>query len=365
MRYCTKCVMPDTRPFIQFDKDGVCYPCHAAEQKNKTDWKQRREELETLADKYRGWNGDYYDCIIAASGGKDSWYQTYIMKEVLNMNPLLVSVDNYSWTDTGRKNWQNLKETFGVDAIVCQPNPQLQRSIDKQSFLKYGWMNWVFDKAIYAFPAQMSVKLGIPLLVYGEDTNYLYGGPHPDETPDAKKQFTNDVAKPIPYDEWGFPVKQFNTIIESDLRWCHPIFLSYYLKWDSDEHAEWAKTRGFQTLENEWTREGYIDQHTQIDTIGYLTKKWMMFPKFGHQRVTEVASMRVRSGRMTRNEAVKAVMSEDWKLDPIMLNDFVQYIGITRKQFWETVDRYANRDIVEKREGNWRLRKDIEKKLKS
>lgn len=363
-QYCTRCCMPDTRPYMQFDKDGVCYPCRAAEQKKKTDWRQRYQELKELADKYRDWNGDGYDCIIAASGGKDSWYQTHIMKEKLGMNPLLVNVDNYSWTETGKQNWANLKETFGVDAIVLQSNPVVSRSIDRQSFLKYGWMNWIFDKAIYAFPAQMSAKLSIPLLVYGEDTNYMYGGPHTEETPDAKKQFTNDVAKPIPYEEWGFPLKDFNPIIEPELRWVRPIFLSYYLRWDSDEHAEWAQTRGFQTLEKEWVRDGYIDQHTQIDTVGYLTKKWLMFPKFGHQRVTEVASMRVRSGRMTRDEAVDAVLSEDWKLDKRMMHDFIRHIGISEKVFWAKVDGFANRDIVEKRDGCWRLKPVVEQLLR-
>jgi N-acetyl sugar amidotransferase len=365
MKYCRRCVMSDKRPFMQFDEEGVCYPCRAAEQSKKTDWSLRWRELEVLADVYRGWNGDGYDCIIAASGGKDSWYQTYIMKEKLGMNPLLVSVDNYSWTETGKQNWANLKETFGVDAIVVQPNQNVQRGIDRQSFLKYGWTNWLFDKAIYAVPAQMSVKLGIPLLVYGEDTNYMYGGPHSKETPDAKKQFTNDVAKPVS-DDWGYPKSDLNTIVEPDLRWTHPIFLSYYVPWSAYEHVKWARSRGFKTLDDtgEWKREGYLTQYEQIDSVGYLTKKWLMFPKFGHQRVTESASIEVREGRMTREQAVDAVINEDWKWDHRMITDFIRYIGITADVFWDAVDGFANTDIVEKRGGDWRLKKEIENILK-
>lgn len=365
MRYCSRCVMPDTRPYIRFDNDGVCYPCRAAEQRMKTDWSLRWKELELLAEVHRGWNGDGYDCIIAASGGKDSWYQTYIMKEKLGMNPLLVSVDNYSWTETGKQNWARLKETFGVDALVMQPNQNIQRGIDRQSFLKYGWTNWLFDKAIYAFPAQISVKLGIPLLVYGEDTNYMYGGPYTEETPDATKQFTNDVAKPLLIEEWGYPANNFNVIKEPDLRWTHPIFLSYYTPWSAHEHVWWARTMGFKTLDDtkEWHRDGQFEQYSQIDSIGYMTKKWLMFPKFGHQRVTECVSIEIREGRMTRDEAVDVVLSEDWKWDPLMINDFIGYIGITPSVFWEKVDEFANRDIVEKRDGNWRLKKSVEESL--
>jgi hypothetical protein len=108
MKYCKKCVMPDTRPYLKFDNEGVCYPCRRFEHRKEVDWKKRWIELEKLADKYRGSNGDYYDCIITVSGGKDSHFQTYIFKEKLNMNPLLVSIDNNTWTQTGRLNWDNL-----------------------------------------------------------------------------------------------------------------------------------------------------------------------------------------------------------------------------------------------------------------
>ena len=62
--------MPDTRPGLKFDSNGVCYACIHFEQQKNTDWKKRWKELETLCNKYRGKNGDDYDCAIAVSGGK-------------------------------------------------------------------------------------------------------------------------------------------------------------------------------------------------------------------------------------------------------------------------------------------------------
>ena len=72
MKYCKKCLMPDTRPGIKFDDDGICYPCIHYEKSKTTNWEKRWKELESLCDKYRGSNGNGYDCIIAVSGGKDS-----------------------------------------------------------------------------------------------------------------------------------------------------------------------------------------------------------------------------------------------------------------------------------------------------
>ena len=67
--------MPDTRPGIKFDKEGICAPCFNYEKQHATDWKARKKELERICKKYRGKNGNGYDCAIAVSGGKDSHFQ--------------------------------------------------------------------------------------------------------------------------------------------------------------------------------------------------------------------------------------------------------------------------------------------------
>jgi len=67
---------------------------------------------------------------------------------------------------------------------------------------------------------------------------------------------------------------------------------------------------------------------------------------------------------MTREEAVKYVLENEHKLDRKMLTDFINYIDYTEEDFWKVVDRFANRDIVEKRNGEWRLRKNVENALR-
>lgn len=358
--------MPDTRPGMKFGEDGVCYPCRNYERRKTVDWAARWKELEALADKYRGSNGNYYDCIITVSGGKDSYYQTHVFKEKLNMNPLLVSVDNFSWTNTGRHNWGNMLKTFGVDAHVMSLNPQICKKMFRKALEKLGSPTWYFDKAIYAYPLQIAIKLGIPLIVYGENTNYEYGGPLTKESYSAIEQINNDVVKPVNWDIFvddEIKMKDLNPSVypsaeEIKKAKLEPVFLSYFVPWDGYQNHIFAKTRGFKTLEDtgEWKREGYIENYDQIDTVGYLTHTWFKFPKFGHQRVTEVASLWIRSGRMTRDEAVKLVNEEDYKLDREMLRDFLDFIEYKDEDFWKVVDRFANTAIVEKRGGLWRLK---------
>ena len=72
MRYCKKCTMPDTRPGITFDAEGVCSACRHYESRKNVDWDARFKEFEAYCDKYRGMNGPGgYDCAVAVSGGKE------------------------------------------------------------------------------------------------------------------------------------------------------------------------------------------------------------------------------------------------------------------------------------------------------
>jgi len=73
--------MPDSRPEQVFDEEGVCDACRSAYRKHhEIDWAIRRKEFEGILDKYRNKNGDWWDCVIPVSGGKDSCFQAYGMK---------------------------------------------------------------------------------------------------------------------------------------------------------------------------------------------------------------------------------------------------------------------------------------------
>jgi len=364
MRYCKKCVMPDTRPGIKFDEKGVCYPCRNWERRKQIDWGERWKELEKLADKYRGSNGDYYDCIITVSGGKDSHFQTYVFKEKLKMNPLLVSVDNFSWTETGRHNMRNLNERFGCDVHVLSLNRKVSKKMFRKAFEKELIPSWYWDKAVYAYPLRVAIAFGIPLIVYGENVNYEYGGAQTEETYSAIDQINNDVVKPIDWDyllDEDIKMKDLNPAIypsseEIKKAKLEPIYLSYFVPWDGYKNFELSTKYGFKSLDDEWKRVGFIENYDQIDTVGYLVHAWFKFIKYGHARVTDVASQWIRAGRMTREEAVKLVNEEDYKLDRRMLADFLDFLDITEEYFWKVVDKFANREILKKRDGVWRLK---------
>lgn len=115
--------------------------------------------------------------MVAVSGGKDSHFQVYMMKEVLHMNPLLVSVeDNLPMTKAGIHNLKNISEAFGCDIISMKPNIRAQKIIMKKTFERYGKPTYFIDRYIYTYPLHMALKFNTPLLVYGENVSYEYGG---------------------------------------------------------------------------------------------------------------------------------------------------------------------------------------------
>lgn len=362
MKYCTKCLMPDTRPGITFE-NGVCAGCIAHEKQAHTDWDLRRQELEELCDKYRGCNGNGYDCAIAVSGGKDSHFQVYVMKELMGMNPVLLAVGNVDWTETGRKNAFNIQDAFNCDMITLNPNPHVTKIMAKKAFEELGSPTWYADALIYAYPYRIAMQLGLKLLVYGENVNYTYGGKYKEETPSAMMQPLNDVVKPIDFNVWlddgQLTSKDLESAVQPTFKECKefgldPVYMSYYMPWDSDHNYQVAKRYGFRHLGHEYVREGTIEQYNQIDSLGYLLNQYLKYPKFGHASATEMASRWIRSGMKSREEMIPLVKEHDKKLDQGIIENFCTFTHMPQREFWSTLDKWYNEELfVRGRDGIW------------
>ncbi len=346
--------MPDTRPGLRFEND-ICVACLNYEKQSSTNWSERKNELKKLCDKYRGCNGDGYDCAIAISGGKDSHFQVYYIKEVMKMNPLLLSVGNIDWTETGRKNFENISEVFGCDVITFNPNRKVAKILFKKAFEEIGSPTWYLDALIYAFPYNMTSKFGIKLLIYGEDVNYTYGGKYDEEKASAKLQSLNDVVKPV-WEKWledsqltekDLHSTQMLTTKQIEKEGIEPIYLSYFVPWDTHHNFEVAKRWGFKQLVHEYQREGTIEEYNQIDSIGYLLNQYMKYPKFAHSSATEIASRWIRSGLKTRDEMIPVVEEYDKKLDQGIIEKFCTFTGMTTQEFWKIMDKWYNLELFE------------------
>lgn len=368
MKFCKKCVMPDTRPGISFNEEGICSGCQAFANRTNIDWNARWKEFERLCDKYRGMNGDSYDCAIAVSGGKDSHYQVHLMKNVMRMNPILFSVeDNFPMTEAGKHNIKNLSEEFGCNIISLKPDIRTQKALMRYMFEKYGKPTWFVDRLIYTYPLYMAAKFNTPLLVYGENVSYEYGGVDCVETYSAREQINNGVASGIDEAEiinnTGVSAKDLalTRAPEQDvIDRLDPIYISYFQPWNSVANYEFAKRHGFHDLTHEWRRTHHAEDFDQVDSRAYLVHPWLKYPKFGHAFATDYASRFVRYGTITRDEAVELVKKHDANIDPLAVRDFCEFCGYTESQFWAIVDKLYNTELFDKTEyGGWQLKHPV------
>lgn len=332
------------------------------------DWDSRWKEFEEICDKYRGMNGNGYDCAIAVSGGKDSHWQVHLMKNVMHMNPILFSVeDNFPMTDAGRHNIKNLSEEFSCNIISIKPDRNVQKKLTRYMFENYGKPTWYIDRLIYTYPMHMALKFHTPLLVYGENVSYEYGGNASEDTYSAKGQLLNGVASDISDAELiecaGVLANDLSLTkapVEKDINALDPIYISYFTQWNSLANYEFAKKHGFHDLTHEWKRTHHIEDFDQVDSRGYIVHSWMKYPKFGHQFATDYASRFIRYGVLRREEAVELVRARDHALDPLSVRDFCEFCGYTETEFWRIVDRFYNQDLFKKDVyGNWELKHPV------
>lgn len=303
---------------------------------------------------------------MAVSSGKDSYFQVSMMKEKLGMNPILFSVeDNFTQTNAGKKNLSNLSAEFGCHIISLKPDIKTQKAVMRKTFEKYGKPTWFIDRLIYAFPFAMALKFNTPLLVYGENVSYEYGGVDDDETPCAKNIFLNGVASDLDINELidetaGLDEQNLQLFFKptkEDLDRLEPIYLSYFVKWNSYANYLFAKSRGFTDLQGEWDRSHCAENFDQIDSVGYILQAWLKYPKYAHAMASDYASRLVRYGLLSRDEAVQIVRQRDAKLDNKVVEDFCAFAGYTKSEFWRIIQRHYNTELFYKNElGEYKIK---------
>lgn len=330
--------MPDTRPGSRF-VDGVCGACRNFKARQYIDWADRGRELDEILDQFRG--GKPYDCIVPVSGGKDSHR---LVKEMVDrgMRPLLVTVtDSFTHTTAGTYNLRNLITTYNLNHWQYTISHDLFVRATRHAFETTGEALKFVEYAIYTIPYMLAQQLGIGLVVFGENSAYEYGSTD-DNTYVANPDLNAMVRKiESEYEFWsegGITPEEVDTIKPHVADYPLVMYMSYFIPWSSIDNYEIAKKLGFKDLTGEWHRLGTIENFEQIDSQAYMVHLWLKYPKFGFQRVADIASRRVREGRLDIEEADHLIAEKDPELDPIALADFCNTCGYTQDEFWEIVN---------------------------
>lgn len=355
MKYCKKCLFPDTKPELEFDENGVCSACRNAELKDEIDWDSRRKELEQIFEKYRSKDGSQYDCIIPVSGGKDSHFQAHIVKNEFGLRPLLVSFHPRDFTELGRKNIENLKN-LGFDCIEFTANPIIYKKLAKFGFTELGDSAWPEHIGIFTAPVQVAVAFKIPLLVWGENPQMEYGGSASISTSQYLDREWNekhggyflDKIKPQDMVKYGISLADLKPYLYPSDEEIHQIgvtgiFLGYYLKWDARKQLDIVKKLGFSTLET--PNEGTYTNYENLDTKYVALHDYFKFLKFGFGRATDHASIDIRNKRLTRDEGLKNVKHYEGKIPTKYMEEFLDEFEISEEEFLKICDKFTNKSL--------------------
>ncbi len=364
MRYCKRCLYPDTKPGLGF-QDGVCDACRNVGFKDKIDWDKRKKELKETLEKYRSKDGSRYDCIIPVSGGKDSHYQTYVIKEEFGLNPLLVNFHPHDFTETGRKNLENLKK-LGVDCIEFSANPVIYNKISRFGLLELGDFEWPEHIGIFTIPVQVAVAYKIPLLVWGENSQMEYGGADADrvfldkEWNEKHGGYFRDKVKPEDMTKYGIDKRDLKPYLyPSDEEIAKigvtGIFLGHFIKWDIFKQLEFVEKLGFSRFPEH--REGTYDNWENLDTEYTVFHDYFKFLKYGFGRATDHTSIEIRYGRMTRQEGLKLVKQYEGKIPRKRLKEFLQDAELTWDEFLKVCEKFTNKSLF-KTDSNGNLIRD-------
>ena len=166
MKFCNKCVIPETAETNTFDDVGTCSVCSQIEVKSKINWEDRIKDLDTLIDQYKGKSD--YDCIVPFSGGKDSAFALWYLVKQKKLRPLVVRFDHNFLRKTIIDNTEKTLNKLGVDFINFKPNFEIVKKMMFESLFRRGDFCWHCHVGISAYPINTAIKRNIPLLFYGE-----------------------------------------------------------------------------------------------------------------------------------------------------------------------------------------------------
>ena len=354
MKYCNKCVMPDTKPELTFDNKGICNACKAHERKHSNiDWIQREKEFLQIVEDNR--KSDGYDILVPVSGGKDSTYQTIKALE-LGLKPLCVCFEPTIATDIGKYNLDNL-QNLGVDLILVKKDPKVYKSMVLEGLKILGDNEWPDHVGIFTVPAHLAVKFNVPLLLWGENSQFEYGGPATSQ--DNKylnRRWLEEFGGLLSYrveDMIGV-----DGITKKDLYlYNYPsdeeiervgvtgVFLGYYFPWDTRRQTEKVLEYGFKVIDRHL--ETTYTNFENIDCHSMTVHDYLKFIKYGFGRATDHACLDVRNNDISRTEAVRLANRYDGRYPHQAINKFCQYSGLSQKEFDLIIHSFTNKKIFE------------------
>ena len=342
MRFCTKCVLPESHESIEFDENGVCNICNQAKIKHQDiNWDLRKQMLIDICDKYR--NKGRYDCIIPFSGGKDSTYQLWYVVTQLKMKPLVVRFNHWGYRPLVEENNNRTFKKLGVDVLEYRSNWKVVKQLMLASLKETGDFCWHCHTGVFAHTMQVAVMYKIPLVIWGESSSEYrsYHTAEEIEELDAKAfdqminlginadkmyELLNGQVDKRDLEQFQFPSEE-----ELSALGAKAIYLGNYIKWNTKKQVEMIKKElGWKGQDVEGIPPEF--DYEKIECRWQGIRDYCKYIKRGHGRTNHLACIDIRNGEMTRERGLELCEKYDGKR-PASLDQFLRLLNISEEEF--------------------------------
>lgn len=352
LKRCSRCVLPETMPFISFNEKGICNYCTNYSLRNHP---KPKEELFDLVHSYRRKSGP--DCIVPFSGGRDSCYGLHLIVNELKMKPITYTYDWGMVTDLGRRNISRMCAELGVENIIVAADISKKRrniAMNLKAWLKYPNLGMISiltagDKHFFRYVEDIKKQTGINLNLWGvnplEVTHFKAGflGVKPDF--EEKRVYMNGISKQLNY-QW----LRFKAMLQN------PSYFNRSL-WDTlsgEYYRSFTEKKDYFHIFDYWCWDEKLTNETLFnygwelapDTnttwrIGDGTAAFYNYIYYTVAGFTEHDTFRsnqIREGQITREEVLELLEDENrpryqnirWYLDTLGM-EFKEVISVINK----------------------------------
>ena len=342
--------MPETQESITFDEAGVCSTCRQIEVKHQIDWLERDKKFRQLLDKYRGQG--QYDCIVPFSGGKDSTFTLYSLVKNYGLKPLVVRFHHHLLRPQVLANAERTIKRLGVDFLELRANWQLIKKLMRVSLERKGDILWYQHTGIFSFPMHMALRFQIPLIIWGEPSaEYDSYSSYEEEEQMDERTFNTYVNLGITAEDmlgflndpgidtrdlWPYSYPKLHDLQALKYR---STFLGNFIPWDV------KKQTAIIQKELDWQGdmvEGVPPEYNyeKIEDMMQGVQDYLKYIKRGYGRMSHLASIDIRNGRMTRERAMELI--GEWEgRRPASLDVLLKWLNMPEDEFYAITKRLA------------------------
>lgn len=348
LKRCSRCLLPETMPFIEFDQEGVCNYCHNYK-------KMKVKGIDALKKVLVGGHKDKSNCLMTFSGGRDSSFGLHYFKKILKVNPIAYSYDWGMITDLGRRNQARMTGKLGIEHILVSADIKRKRENIRKNV--EAWLRrpnlgtiplfMAGDKQYFYYANKLGKRIGASSIILCinplEKTDFKFGfcGVRPNVNVQYRLNWTNQMKLTLYYlkqyllNPFYLNSSLFDTIFAFISFYFIPHnYVSFY------QFKRWNEKEINQTLINDYNWE--IAQDTKTTwrigdgTASFYNYIYLIMAGFTENDTFK--SNQIREGDISRQDALK-LLEEDNKIRYESIKWYCDTIGIDFIKTLRTINK--------------------------